>query len=91
MVQKSLKLSNELTFNTVSLDYKRLVKALHDDKTMDLCLDLHHVTHCDSAGLALLIEATRLARQCNKKLKIEHVPKEIYALAEFCGVEAILA
>lgn len=86
----SFKPSVELTFDTVQSDRKRLIDYLQDLNAVSLCLDLSDVGLCDSAGLALLIDAKRLCKKYNKILEIEGMPKSIYALAEFCGVEAIL-
>lgn len=83
--------SGELTFDTVQLDSERLIRLLRDNETASICLDMHDVLQCDSAGLALLIEAKRLSKQYGKILTIEGMPKAISALAEFCHVEAMLA
>jgi phospholipid transport system transporter-binding protein len=88
--EQIFKPSNALTFDTVQPDGKRLQKLLRDNKTTTICMDLGEVVHCDSAGLALFIEAKRLCNQHQKTLKIEAVPKVISALAEFCGVEKML-
>ena len=82
--------SQALTFDTVQLDGNRLLKLLRDDKATTIRLDLGDVLQCDSAGLALLIEAKRLCKQYHKILTIEGMPKAVSALAEFCGVEAML-
>ncbi len=82
--------SNQLTFDTVQSDSKRLHKLLSDNSTNAIRLDLQNVTQCDSAGLALIIEAKRLCKQQNKALDIVGVSQPISALAEFCGVEGIL-
>ncbi len=82
--------SNELTFHTVQADRERLLKYLQDETLTGLRFDLSQVTHCDSAGLALLIEAKRLCRYYKKPFAIDEMSKEIHALAEFCGVEPIL-
>lgn len=82
--------SNELTFHTVQSDRERLLMSLQDGSVTSLRFDLSQVMHCDSAGLALLIEAKKLCRQYNKPFVIDEMSKEIHALAEFCGVEAIL-
>ena len=82
--------SNELTFNTVSADRERLFESLKDAEVKSLRIDLSQVKHCDSAGLALLIEAKRLCKQYNKMFVIDKIPLEVSALAEFCGLEAIL-
>jgi len=90
--EQRFKPSNQLTFDTVPPDCERLLKLLmSNDNATTLQLDLHDVTQCDSAGLALIIEAKRLCKQYNKTLTIEGVSKAIYALADFCGLEAMLS
>lgn len=90
MSEQLFRPSSELTFGTVQADSKRLRTLLRDEKATQVRLDLRDVIHCDSAGLALLIEAKRLSKQYHKALVIEGMPKVISALAEFCGVEAML-
>lgn len=79
-----------MTFATVQSDCLRMLKFFHDNKELVLHLDLSEVHHCDSAGLALLIEAKRLTAEQNKTCQIDGMPKAILALAEFCGVDAML-
>ena len=90
MSEQLFKPSSELTFDTVQSDSTRLMALLQDNKTTKLRFDLCGVTQCDSAGLALLIDAKRLCAQYHKSLVIEGMPKAISALAEFCGVDAML-
>lgn len=90
MKVQEFKPSGELTFATVQSDVKRLLQLFLDQETTKIRLDLSEVTHCDSAGLALLIEAKRLCKQHDKPLIIQSMPKMVSALAEFCGVEAML-
>jgi phospholipid transport system transporter-binding protein len=82
--------SDLLTFDTVECDRHRLITDLQKKTVEHLRFDLSHVVHCDSAGLALLIEATRLCRRYKATLEIAGMPDAIYALAEFCGVEDML-
>lgn len=82
--------SHELTFDTVQLDRKKLLQYIQTMIESVVCLDLSHVRLCDSAGLALLIDAKRMCRQYNKQFKLIGMPEVICALAEFCGVKAIL-
>jgi len=82
--------SPEMTFLTVKADRKRLLEYCKSLKALTLTLRLDAVVHCDSAGLAFLIEAKRLARQHKKSCKIEGMPQSVEALAQFCGVEKIL-
>jgi phospholipid transport system transporter-binding protein len=79
-----------LTFKSVVSVRARLFKALMDDTSERFCLDLSDVTHCDSAGLALLIEARKLCKQHNKIFEVIGISPETQSLAEFCGVKSIL-
>lgn len=88
---QSFQPANELTFNTVQHDVARLQKLLNGHPIKTLQFDLQNVVYCDSAGLALLIEAKRLCKQHNTSLELKGVPEAIYALAEFCGVASMLA
>jgi phospholipid transport system transporter-binding protein len=80
----------ELTFKSVIAVRGRLYKEIMNASSTHFCLDLSHVTRCDSAGLALLIEAKRLCQQNNKSFEVIGVSPDTQSLAEFCGVESIL-
>ncbi len=82
--------SCHLTFDTVESDRLRLLTYLQSPDASHLRLDLSRVTQCDSAGLALLIDAKRLCRLQNMPFEIECMPNVIRDLAAFCGVDAIL-
>lgn len=86
----TMKLSGELTFDTVQTHHENLVNTLKDPDLTVLNLEMNEVTQCDSAGLALLIEAWRLCETTHRTLKLKGVSKKIHALAQFCGVENIL-
>lgn len=90
MQTQPFKPSSEMTFSTVQTDCERLYKYCRENEEAILKIDLREVVHCDSAGLALLIEAKRLCREKNKICKMEGMPKIIQVLAEFCGVNGIL-
>ncbi|QEY51899.1 STAS domain-containing protein [Legionella longbeachae] len=80
----------DLTFKSVVEVRAKLYQALMDDKTNLFTLDLSSVKHCDSAGLALLIEARKLCKKSNKAFEVIGMPAETQSLAEFCGVKSIL-
>lgn len=80
----------DLTFKSVISVRSKLVKALTDGDSDKFCLDLSEVTHCDSAGLALLIEARKLCKHSNKIFEVTGISSETQSLAEFCGVKSIL-
>lgn len=82
--------SGELTFDTVQSNLKVLKNMFSSEDVSTLELNLSDVIKCDSAGLALLIEARRLSHQYNKNLVIKGASETINSLAEFCGVEFVL-
>lgn len=90
MTENTFKPGTELTFKSVVSVRASLFKALLDSKDQQFCLDLSDVTSCDSAGLALLIEASKMCKHRNKTLKVTGVSAETQSLAEFCGVKSIL-
>jgi phospholipid transport system transporter-binding protein len=55
-----------------------------------LDIDLGGVNESDSAGLALMIEWLRLARQWNKAIHFANVPAQIEALARISEVEDLI-
>ena len=56
----------------------------------DLDIDLGGVGESDSAGLALLIEWLRVARQSQKEIRFANVPAQIEALARISEVEDLI-
>lgn len=86
----TFKPGSELTFKSVVSVRAKLYKALMGDTTDRFCLDLSEVTRCDSAGLALIIEARKLCKQNNKVFDVIGISPETQSLAEFCGVKSIL-
>lgn len=80
----------ELTFKSVVAVRAKLYKALMEDVSGRFGLDLSEVRHCDSAGLALLIEVRKLCKKNKKIFDITCMPPETQSLAEFCGVKSIL-
>jgi phospholipid transport system transporter-binding protein len=86
----NFKPGTDLTFKSVVSVRAKLYQALMGDTCTAFCLDLSDVTHCDSAGLALLIEARKLCIQSNKSFEVRGISPETLSLAEFCGVKSIL-
>lgn len=56
----------------------------------DLEMDLGGVGESDSAGLALMIEWMRMAKQSGKQIRFANVPAQIEALARISEVEDLL-
>jgi phospholipid transport system transporter-binding protein len=55
-----------------------------------LSVDLAGVSEADSAGLALLIEWVRVAKDSGRSIRFEGVPGQISALARISEVEDLL-
>jgi phospholipid transport system transporter-binding protein len=90
MTKQSLYLEGELSFDTASKLVSLIERRIKASKDEQLCLNLSKVTLCDSAGLALMLEAKRLAVKSACQLTIESQPKQMKSLAEFCGVSKVL-
>lgn len=86
----TFKPDTELTFKSVVSVRSKLYKALTETSGDRFCLDLSGVNHCDSAGLALIIEARKLCKQKNKIFDVVGISPETRSLAEFCGVKSLL-
>lgn len=91
MTMPVFKPATAMTFATAEADRLRLLACCRDNDKSELIVDLSEVTHCDSAGLALLIESKRVCREYQKSCKITGMNPAILSLAEFCGVQNILA
>lgn len=76
------RLTGELTLTTVP----SLLSELAKQTLFPQVVDLGEVTHSDSAGVALLIELIRQAR--DRTLTFHHVPAQILSIATVCGVQA---
>lgn len=92
MADYVFKPSNVLTYETVQADSRRLRKIL-DNQQGVTCIrfNLSDVTHCDSTGLALLIEAKRLCSRRHLSFVMENMSESIHGLAEFCEVDKVLS
>ncbi len=81
-------LSGALTFDTVPALWRQSTAQFNNADA--LTLDLQGITHTDSAGLALLIEWMRTARNRNKTIAFRNIPPQMLAIAKVSGVEQIL-
>ena len=77
------------------LDATTVTRLLEDGQTRfhgisNVTIDLGGVTESDSSGLALLLEWLRLARKGNQRIRFDHVPQQIIALARISEVDDLL-
>jgi len=81
-------LRGELSFTTV-------MGLLRDSAALlwrnpSVTLDLAGVTRTDSAGLALLVEWIRIARQRGKSIRFCNIPEQLMAVAQVAGLGELL-
>ena len=57
---------------------------------VDIHVDFASVAESDSAGLALVIEWLRLARQRGQRMSFANLPKQLLALARISEVEELI-
>lgn len=84
------RLRGELSFVTAGPLLRTVLAALRDAKGT-VTIDLAEIERVDSAGVALLIELVRVARQRGFRLCFANLSPQLEALAAVSGVERLLA
>lgn len=82
--------SGELGFKTVSHLLEQSLDTLFDDAPAQLDMDLASVTRVDSAGLALLLQWMRLARQHDTSILFHNLPPQLLAIARTGELDTLL-
>lgn len=82
------KLSGALDATTAGVLLKNSQEQFNQSGRIEI--DLTGVAEADSAGLALLIEWVRMAKQAGAEVRFDHVPAQIAALARISEVEGLL-
>ena len=90
MRETLFEVSTSLGFETVQQESQRFNLLLKDKSVTHIKLALQGVEHCDSAGVALLIDIKRQAQRHKKQVVFDQLSKPIAAMAKFCGVEGLL-
>lgn len=80
-------LSGSLTYATVPDLFRQTPPTISSSTS----LDLSSVERVDSAGLALLIEWSRLAKASNKELVLKNVPASLKSLIDISGLGEVLS
>lgn len=74
-----------------TLDFASVAELLAGDPpwadTGDIHLDLGAISQSNSAGLALLLEWLKKARQKGRQIKYHNVPRQVRVIARAYGVE----
>lgn len=83
-----IRVGGELTFSTVKYIQEQSQELF---KPMaSLSIDFTDVTRSDSAGLALLIDWMRIAKQSNRTILFYNIPQQILAIADASGLDELL-
>ncbi len=64
----------------------RLLALLHAPHPRIVSVDLSGVTHIDSSGVATLIEALKVARNCKTELRLQGLHDRLHRLFEATGI-----
>ena len=83
-----VEIHGELNFASVALLWNTSRQRLHEGDALDI--DLSHVERSDSAGLALLVECLRDARQSGKTIRFFNIPAQMLAIARVSGLDEVL-
>ncbi len=87
--ESAFALSGSLSVTTVTMllaQGKRLFAAAK----APLQVSLQNVVDSDSAGIALLIEWTRLAREMHKEILFTQLPAKMYSIIQVGGLDTVL-
>ena len=64
----------------------QLIALLQGQHPRRVSIDLSGVTHIDSSGVATLIEALRIARNCDTELRLQGLHDRLHRLFEATGI-----
>ncbi len=64
----------------------QLIAVLHAPHPTTVSIDLSSVTHLDSSGVATLIEALKIARNCKTELRLQGLHDRLHRLFEATGI-----
>ena len=64
----------------------QLIALLHAPHPRTVSIDLSGVTHLDSSGVATLIEALKIARNCKTELRLQGLHDRLHRLFEATGI-----
>lgn len=81
-------IAGDLCFHTVSFISSKASKLI--SLQQEVVFDFEKLKHCDSAGIALLIQWKKLARQHNSQLKFINVTSQMQNLINLMGLNKVL-
>ncbi len=83
-----MEIHGDLNFTSVALLWNGGGGSIPERDQLDI--DLSHVERSDSAGLALLVEFLRQARQAGKTIRFFNIPAQMLAIARVSALDEVL-
>ena len=83
-----LEIQGDLSFASVPMLWEQCLAQLR--RHAELEIDLSQVHRSDSAGLALLVECLRQARQTGKSIRFFNIPAQMLAIARVSCLDQVL-
>jgi phospholipid transport system transporter-binding protein len=80
-------ISGDLNFTNVMSVYKKSLQQ--SQQCPELTFNFSQLKSSDSAGLALIIEWIKLAKQLNKPVRFTHLSADIMSLAKAAGIDGM--
>ena len=77
-------LTGSLNFKTANALCEQGISAIIANPESSLLFDLAGVIYSDSAGLALLLEWTRLAARLKRQIMFKNLPSQMISMAKLC-------
>jgi phospholipid transport system transporter-binding protein len=84
----TLLVSGDLTFVTVMQLWNASLSLLAQQSKLEL--DLSQVATSDSAGVALMIEWVKYAKQAKKLIRFQHIPAQLASIIAISGIKKLL-
>jgi phospholipid transport system transporter-binding protein len=83
-----LAITGDLTFGSVPALWEHCCSRFAGSAELDI--DLSGIQRSDSAGLALLVECVREARQTGKNIRFFNIPAQMLAIARVSSLDQVL-
>jgi phospholipid transport system transporter-binding protein len=83
-------LSGTLDYAAINASAWEQSKMLLGALASPIKINLAHIEHSDSTGVALLIGWARLARKQNKMISFTHIPEQMREIIRVSGLEKML-
>src|SRR3990167_6394962 len=81
-------LSGELDFSNVMLIYEKSLSQLK--QAQQLNFDFSQLHSSNSAGLALIVEWIKYAKQHKKKISLTNLPDNLLSIAKAAGIDKLI-